>query len=176
LDLQRVTLPKCFGGPDISSGVCNPTLPLEDDEPFECALARSCLIYRLLRDDPSLSLEQLRQLPYEAILTMADGVWTAIQAAKQEESDRQRLRAHVASVRLSLVKNPYRPGSLRYLIVDALSKEWLSIVDLQAKIKVSMPDAKNVGLVLDFVTSITSQEAGGYRIVESSGQHRCFAR
>jgi hypothetical protein len=176
LDPNRVTLPACFKDPDISSGVCNPLLPLKPGEPCECSLARSCLVGRLQLDNADLDIDQFRDMPYEAILTMADGVWAAIETQKREESDRQKLRAHVASLRLSPPNNPFRPGSLRHFIVDALSKEWLAIPSLLAKIKVSLPDAKHTDLVLDFVTSVASQEANGYRIVESAGTYRSFAR
>lgn len=177
LDPARITIPHCFGiNPDISSGVCNPLLKLQPDEPCECVLARSCLVARLLKDDPGLDTAALEQKPYTAILTYADGVWAALEAAKQEENNRQRLRTHVASVRLIAPKNPFRPGSLRHFIVDTLAKDWISAGDLLAKIAVAMPQAKNVGLVVDYVTSITSQEAGGYRLVECASLYRCFTR
>lgn len=169
-------MPGCFSNPDISSGVCNPLLPLRQDEPCECALARSCLIRRLLKDDSSIPLAELKDRPYDEILTRADSVWAAVQAYKQEESDRHMVRAHVASAKMAPAVNPFRVGSLRHFIIETLTKNWMTTADLLAEISVHVPDAKNVALVLDYVTSITSQEEHGYRIIESAGQYKCFSR
>lgn len=172
----RGRMPRCFTDPDISSGVCNPLLPLRPDEPCECALARSCLIARLLKDDKSIPLAELKDRPYDEILTRADNVWSALQAHKQEEADRQKVRVHVASAKMAPAVNPFRIGSLRHFIVETLAKDWTALSDLLADIAMHVPDAKNVDLVLDYVTSITSQEQHGYRIMESGGLYKCFAR
>ena len=185
------TPPPCFSDPDLESGVCNPMLPLRRDEPFLCAFHKSCLAARLIASQVpfqrvkeiagsrSPSTSPLTQ--YEELLAEGDVIFDRppIEPSIDENEEiliRQKLRAQVVAMNLTPVRNSFRKKSLRFIILDILNREWISLDELRAAVIAIKPSTKCLDLVIGQVTNIATQERNGYRIVEAFGKYRAFGR
>lgn len=174
-------IPPCFSDPNLESGICNPQLPLAEGEPCECAFSKSCLVAKLLSVNIPINAVKCAQKPYEQVLAEADELFERQQQpiesdATTEQADRQHLRAHVASVSLQPPPNTFRKNSLRRLVLDILIRDWITLGDLKAAVLSLRKDAARIESVIGQVTSLTTQEANGYRIVESFGKYKAFLK
>jgi len=180
---QGKIIPNCFSDPLLESGTCNPLLPLRSGEPCLCAFHKSCFAAKLLsyKIPAKEIINNGKNLTYEELLALGDVVFdqspiepTVSEA--EETKTRQKLRAQVVSMNLSPARNPFRKNSLRFIILDILSRDWISLKDLRAAVIVLKPSTKCLDLVVGQVTNIATQEQNCYRIVETFGKYRAFRR
>lgn len=178
---QRKIVPySCFSDPDLESGVCNPHLPLKGGEPHLCSIYKTCLVAKLLSCGIPCSPFEARDKTYEEILADADALFdqppeeTTPEAA-DEVRDRQQIRGQALSISLQPPVNPFRKNSIRRLILEVLSRDWISLNDLKA-ILISKKGARRLDLIIHQVTSIATQESYGYRIIEAMGKYKAFLR
>jgi len=176
-------IPPCFSDPNLESGVCNPLLPLRVDrgEPCECIFVKSCLVAKLLSVNIPINAVKAAHKPYEQVLAEADELFEQRQEQEKvdpnvEIRDRQHLRAHVASIVLQPPLNPFRKNSLRRLVLDLMTKDWITLGDLKAAVLALRPDAARLDQVIQQVTALTAQEAGNYRILEQFGKYKSFRK
>jgi hypothetical protein len=174
-------IPPCFSDPNLESGVCNPQLPLHEGEPYECALAKSCLVAKLLSMNIPINAIHCSKKSYEQVLAESDELFARQESpqynAVQEQNDRQRVRAHGVSISLQPAVNPFRRDSLRRLVLDIFIRNWTTLGDVKATVlSLRKEAATKVDAVIAQVTALTAQEAHGYRIVESFGRYKCFKR
>lgn len=174
-------IPFCYSDPNLESGVCNPLLPLRDGEPHLCALYKSCLAAKLLSEGVAVNYMEARDRPYEEILADADQLFDRpsddTDATNQTEIlDRNTIRAHALSITLQPPPNPFRRNSLRRSVLDILSRDWVSLNDLKAILLTKKGEIRRADLVISQVTSLSTQETSGYRIVESMGRYKAFRR
>lgn len=174
-------IPPCFGDPNLESGVCNPLRTLAEGEPGECVFAKSCLVAKMLASNIPVDVFKCRDKSYEQVLSEADELFEKKQKVVEpdpgsEQEDRQHLRAHIASVALRPPINPFRKNSLRRLVLDILGNGWVTLGDLKATVLAIRPDATRLDIVIGQVTSLTTQEANAYRILESFGKYKAFRK
>lgn len=178
-DIASSCLPTCFSDPDLESGMCNPNMPLRCGESYQCAVAKSCLVAKLASLGQAVTEETGAQ-SYSEILANADILFegrTLPEASSlSDEIDRLELRAFVFSIPLQPPRNPFRTDSLRRQVLDILSRTWISLDDLRARLLTLRADIRRLDLVVSQVTSITSQEMYGYRILEMYGRYRAVER
>lgn len=178
---KRSMIPKgCFSDPNLESGVCNPHLPLKDNEPHLCALHKSCLVAKLLSSGIPCSAFEARDKPYEEVLAEADALFDQpleddTPEANDEAKDRQVIRAHALSISLLPPVNPFRKNSIRRLVLDIFSRDWITLNDLKAILQ-SKKGIRRLDLIIHQVTSVATQEHYGYRIIESMGRFKAFKR
>jgi hypothetical protein len=177
---KRQIVPRCFSDPNLESGVCNPHLPLKGNEPHLCAFHKSCLVAKLLSNGIKCSPFEAREKPYEEILAEADALFDQppdedAPGETDETKDRQTIRGHALSISLQPPLNPFRKNSIRRLVLDILSRDWISLADLKA-VLMSKKGIKRLDLIVHQVTSIATQEHYGYRIIESMGRFKAFKR
>lgn len=170
----------CFSDPDLESGVCNPHLPLKPGEPHLCSLHKTCLVAKLLSCGVRVDYMAARERPYEEILAEADALFDQqpeedAPEAGDEIKDRQTIRGHSLSISLQPPENPFRRNSIRRLVLDILSRDWITLNDLKA-ILMSKKGIRRLDLIIHQVTSIATQESYGYRIIESMGKYKAFKR
>jgi hypothetical protein len=180
-DCHSKIIPKCFSDPLLESGVCNPLLPLKKEEPHLCAFHKSCLVALLISHKVSAGDIIQPGQSYEELLAIGDEIFDVVPpeptVGKEEDASiRQKLRAHIVSMNLAPVKNPFRKNSLRNIILDVLSRDWISLNDLCAAVIALKPGTKCLDLVIGQVTNIATQEQMCYRIVEAFGKYRAFGR
>lgn len=181
-DCHDKIIPVCFSDPKLESGMCNPLLPIREEEPCLCAFHKSCLIAKLLSHKVSISANEIiKGQTYEELLAVGDEIFDHPQSEPtMDEVDeirtRQKLRAQIVSMNLEAVKNPFRQNSLRHIILDVLSRDWISLKDLKATVIALKPNTKCLDLVIGQVTNIATQEHNKYRIIEAFGQYRAFGR
>lgn len=175
-------VPWCFSDPNLESGVCNPNLPLKENEPHLCSLHKSCLIAKLLSCGIKCDPFKAREKPYEEVLAEADALFDqepedSTPEERDELLDRQTIRAQAHAVTLQPPPNAFRKNSVRKLILDILSRDWISLKDLKAVVATTgKMNVRRLDLILHNVTSIATQEEKGYRIVESNGKYKAFRR
>ena len=178
----RRMIPWCFSDPNLESGVCNPGVPLDPkkNESHLCALHKACLVAKLLSCSIPCNPFEARERPYEEILADADQLFDqepedSTPEVRDTLVDRQTIRAEAHAINLQMPVNPFRNNSVRKLILDILSRDWVSLADLKAIIS-SKHGIRRLDLILHNVTSIATQEQHAYRIVESGGKFKAFRR
>ena len=176
-------IPTCFGDPDFESGMCNPNMPLRPGETFQCAVSKSCLVAKMITAHIAVKPTEARERSYQDILADADALFDEPSSdatdndPATEGSDRNALRAHAVSISLSKPPpNPYRRGSMRRLVLDILGREWIALPDLKARMLSLKADIRRFDLIVGQVTSVSSQETYGYRILETFGRYKAVAR
>lgn len=178
--VSAAQIPPCFSDPNLESGICNPQLPLQDGEPCECVFAKSCLVAKLLSVNIQINALKCVKKPYEQVLAEADELFERQQPleadASTEQTDRQHIRAHVASLPLQPPLNPFRKNSLRRLVLDILIRDWITLGDLKAAVLSLRKEASRLDSVIGQVTSLSTQEENSYRIVESFGRFKAFRK
>lgn len=177
-NIPAATIPACFSDPDLESGMCNPNMPLRCGEAYQCSVAKSCLAAKLASLGQVLP-ENIKSRSYSEILADADILFegrTLPEISITEDADRLELRAFVFSIPLRPPKNPFRADSMRRQILDILSRGWISLADLKARLLTMRADVRRLDLVISQVTSITSQEMYSYRIIEAHGRYRAVER
>lgn len=174
------SIPYCFSDPNLESGICNPHLPLQEGEPCECVFAKSCLVAKLLAENISINAVKCAKKPYEQVLAEADELFEKQQSehvdVSTEQLDRQHLRAHTTSISLQKPNNPFRKNSLCRLVLDILIRDWITLGDLKAAVLSLRKDAARIDSIIGKVTSLITQEANGYRILESFGKFKAFKK
>ena len=173
-------VPFCLSDPNLESGVCNPHLPLKPGEAHMCAFVKTCLVAKMLSCGIQTDFMTAADKPYEEILAEADALFD--QPAEEEGTstsdeikDRQLIRGHSLSISLQPPVNPFRKHSIRRLVLDILSRDWISLSDLKA-ILTSTKGIRRLDLIIHQVTSVATQENYGYRIIEAMGRYKAFKR
>jgi hypothetical protein len=177
---KRQIVPRCFSDPNLESGVCNPHLPLKGNEPHLCAFHKSCLVAKLLSCGIKCGPFEAREKPYEEILASADALFDQPPEDEtfvdmDETKDRQTIRGQALSISLQSPVNPFRKNSIRRLVLDILSRDWISLTDLKA-VLLSKKGIKRLDLIVHQVTSIATQDHYGFRIIEALGRFKAFRR
>lgn len=178
-NIPPTTIPSCFSDPDLESGMCNPNMPLRCGEAYQCSVAKSCLVAKLASLGQSVPSD-IKNKSYSEILAEADILFEgrALPASDSstEDADRLELKAFVFSIPLKPPKNPFRADSMRRQILDILSRGWISLADLKARLLTMRADVRRLDLAISQATSIASQEAYNYRIIEIYGRYRAVER
>lgn len=172
-------IPPCFSDPDLESGQCNPHVPLRPGEVVLCALHKSCLAAKMLAARLPLKPKDLIGKTYDDVLLTADALFEGEHPKVAESTvntDREQLRGFLFSLSLQPATNPFRLHSIRWHIFEALSKEWVTLSDLRTQLRLLKVSERRLEAALAYVTTLTTQETYGYRIVEVYGKYRCYSR
>lgn len=175
-------IPPCFSDPNLESGVCNPQLPLRENELAECVFAKSCLVAKLLSCSIPIQAVKCAKKSYAEVLAESDELFERQQTLNppdmvtNEADDRQKLRGHGASIPLQPPVNPFRKNSLRRLVLDVMTRNWVSLGDLKATLFSLVPDATRIDQAIAQVFFVGTQEANNYRVVEAFGKYKAFRR
>lgn len=181
---QESIIPQCFSDPDLLSGECNAMMPVHNPDSFLCAFSKSCLVAKLISKKVKVDLEKAPSQSYEQLLADGDALFeqesepaVVVLPENDEITARQKLRAHVVSISIAPPPiNPFRKNSLRSIILDILSRDWITLGELRAAVVALKPNIKCLDLVIGQVTNIATQEQNGYRVVEAFKKYRAFNR
>lgn len=175
-DCNPAVIPPCFSDPDLTSGQCNPNVPLKDGEQHLCSLHKSCLVAKMLSCRIPISPRDLVGKSYDSILLTADDLFDNSTEGRTAPVDREQLRGFLFSLDFKNPKNPFRLHSTRWHILEALSKGWTNVETIIAQLRLMKVSERRIESSLLYVTAITTQECYQYRILEQHGQYRAFAR
>jgi hypothetical protein len=172
--VPKELIPPCFSDPDLTSGVCNPNVPLKPGEAFLCRLHGSCLVAKLLASKAIPDPATVKNLPYnERLLTLRED--RAVQH-QPDEHDRDRLRISLLTWGMRAAVNPFRAKSSKWHAFEILRSQWTTLKHLRQQLRLLTFTKESIELALLTVTALPNQELHGYRIVESQQEYRVYAR